>query len=130
MLKVALEQEVFALELCALQALPHRVENLGNSERLEDEIARTRAQRRNGRIHIREGGDQHHLKGVTGRAKRLQPIEAALPREGNVQDDQIESVVLDQRRGLLGAAGGEHGVAFAAQQALQRRLDVFLVVDN
>ena len=30
---------------------------------------------------------------------------AALARQGNVEDDEVKTVLLDQRRGLLGAAG-------------------------
>ena len=102
------QRPVFALQLRALQAAPHRVEDLREPEGFEDGVARAGAQRLDGGVEVGEGGDEDHLAGVPALAQLAQPGDAALAGQGDVEHQQVEAMVPDQLVAGFGIGGAVH----------------------
>ena len=124
------QHPVLALEQRALEAVAQRVEDLRDAKRLEDEVASAGAQRLDRGVEIGEGGDQHHLAGIALRAQLAQPGDAALARQRDVEDDEVEAMAPHQRVGLLGAARREHLADARAQRLVEEVAHARLVVDD
>ena len=128
--QLAPQHEVLARQPRALEAALDRVEDLVDAEGLEDEVRCAAAQRVDRSLHVGEGGDQDHVAGVAVLAQLVQPFDAGLARQRDVEDQQVEMQARHQRRGVLGIARGLHHAAAAGERALEEVAHALLVVHH
>jgi hypothetical protein len=126
----AAQHPVLSLQLGALQTAPHRIEDLRDAKGLEDEVAGAGAQRLDRGVEVGKGGDQHHLAAEAALAQLAQPGDAALARQRDVEDEQVEAVAPHQRVAGLGVGGAVHLAAAAGQGLLEEVAHAGFVVDD
>ena len=83
-----------------------------------------------GRLHAAVRGQQQHFHLRLGCLELLEQLDAAHPRQVQVEQGHVEAVLVQERHGLLGAGGVDQIQALALETLDQSLPQLLVVIDN
>ena len=124
------EHKIFPRQPGTFKAVLDGVQDLRHPKGLEDEVGGAGAQGLDGGVQVGKRGDQNHMAAEALFAQGLEPGHAALARQRNVQNDQVNMLLLQALRAFFGAACHMHTVAARRQGFEQKVAHAGLVVHD
>src|SRR5262249_37392684 len=121
---------ILALQPDTIETARHGIEDLVGTERLKHKVDRAGAQCLYRGIEIGVSRDQYSISEEADGALFRKPVDAILAGHDVVENDDVETALVQLARGRVGVGGLFNVLAAWAQRAHQEVAHAWLVVDD